>query len=77
LGDVPISSHGTFTLTLSTANADEGIYFVKIGDQPALRLRLRLDAQQPIRSKEGDFTTFDLPAGIAFTKEYYLPVLRR
>ena len=77
LGEIPISSHGIFTFTLSTTNGGEGIYFVKVGDQPALQLRLRLDAQQPIQAKDGDFTTFDIPPGIAFTQEYYMPVLRR
>jgi ligand-binding sensor domain-containing protein len=77
LGDLPISSHGTFTFTLSTTNANQGIYYVKVGDQPALRLRFSLNTQNPIRPKEGDFTTFDIPAGIAFTQEFYLPFLHK
>ncbi len=77
LGDIPISANGVFTFTLSTANAGQGIYFVKVGERPALQLRLRLDAQQPIRPKEGDYTVIDIPSGIALTPRFYLPTLRR
>ena len=77
LGDVPISSHSTFTFTLSTDNAGEGIYLVKVGDQPALKLRLMLDAKQPMRPKEGDYIVIDIPAGIALTPRFYLPALQR
>jgi ligand-binding sensor domain-containing protein len=77
LGDVPVSSNGIFTFTLSTASASQGLYIVNVGERPSVQARLSVDAQQPVQPKEGDFTTFDIPAGIAFTKEYYLPVLRR
>ncbi len=77
LGDIPISANGVFTFTLSTNNADQGFYIIKVGEHPSVQVRLTLDAQQPIRPKEGDFTTFDIPSGIAFTKEYYLPLLQK
>jgi hypothetical protein len=77
LGDVPVSSNSTFTFTLSTANGGEGIYFVKVGDRPAIQLRLTLDAQQPIRPKEGDYTVIDIPSGIALTPRFLLPFLSR
>ena len=77
LGNILISSHGTFTFTLSTTNASHGLYIVKVGDRPSVQVRLILDAQQPTRPKEGDYTVIDIPSGIAFTKEFYLPLLRR
>jgi hypothetical protein len=76
LGNIPVSSSGTFTLTLGTANAGEGLYYVGVEENLKLRLGLRLEAQDPVRPKEGDFTTIDIPAGIAFTHQYYLPILR-
>jgi hypothetical protein len=77
LGNVPISTNGTFTFTLSTANASDGLYIVKVGTRPSVQARLRLDAQQPMHPKEGDFTTYNIPSGIAFTNEYYLPAVLR
>jgi hypothetical protein len=77
LGDVPISSNGVFTFTLSTASASQGIYIVKVGERPTVQMRLWLDAQQPIRPKEGDYTVIDIPSGIALTPRFYLPTLRR
>jgi hypothetical protein len=77
LGNVPVSANGVFTFTLSTANASQGLYIVKVGDRPSVQVRLTLDAQQPIQPKEGDFLTFDLPSGIALTPRFYLPALRR
>jgi hypothetical protein len=77
LGDVPVSSNGVFTFTLSTAKAGEGIYYVKVGEHPSVQMRLRLDAQQPIRPKAGDYTVIDIPSGIALTPRFYLPTLRR
>jgi hypothetical protein len=77
LGDIPVSSNGVFTFTLSTAHASEGNYFVKVGDHTAVQLRLTLDSQKPVQTKDGDFATFDIPPGIAFTKEFYLPLLNR
>jgi hypothetical protein len=77
LGYVPVSSNGVFTFTLSTANADQGLYIVKVGERPSVQVRLALDTQGPMRPKEGNFTTFDLPPGIALTPRFYLPVFRR
>jgi hypothetical protein len=77
LGYVPVSSNGVFTFTLSTSNADQGLYIVKVGERPSVQVRLALDTQGPMRPKEGNFTTFDLPPGIALTPRFYLPVFRR
>jgi ligand-binding sensor domain-containing protein len=75
LGNIPISSHGTFTFTLSTTNANPGLYIVKVGESPSILLLLKLDAQGPLRPKEGDYNTFDIPSEIALTPRFYLPVL--
>ena len=77
MGNVPISSNGVFTFTLSTINASEGLYIVKVGEHPSVQVRLTLDAQQPVQPKEGDYTLIDIPAGIALTPRFYLPTLRR
>jgi ligand-binding sensor domain-containing protein len=77
LGNVPVSSNGIFTFTLSTSNASEGIYIVKVGERPSVQVRLRLDYQEPIQPKEGNFPTLNIPPDIAFIQEFYLPVLRR
>jgi ligand-binding sensor domain-containing protein len=77
LGNVSISSHGTFTFTISTSNADVGGYIVKVGESPSVQARLRLDAQELIRPKEGDYNVIDIPSGIALTPYFYLPALRR
>jgi streptogramin lyase len=77
LGNIPVSSNGVFTFTLSTANAEQGIYIVTVGELPSVQARLRLDAQQPFRPKEGDYIVIDIPAGIALTPRFYLPIIRR
>jgi ligand-binding sensor domain-containing protein len=77
LGNIPISSNGVFTFTLSTDNAGEGLYIVKVGNRPSVQVQLRLDAQEPIQPKEGDYRVIDIPAGIALTPRFYLPALWR
>jgi ligand-binding sensor domain-containing protein len=77
LGYIPVSSNGVFTFTLSTAKASQGIYIVKVGEHPSVQIRLRMDTQQPIRPKEGDYPVIDIPIGIALTPQFYLPALRR
>jgi ligand-binding sensor domain-containing protein len=75
LGNIPISSHGTFTFTISTSNVSQGLYIIKVGERPSVQLRLWLDSRQPIRPKEGDYPLIDIPADIALTPRSYLPTL--
>jgi hypothetical protein len=76
LGDAAISADGTFTLTLATAHASQGIYYVKLDSSPPIQLKLRLDAREALAPRLGDFTVFDLPPGIALDKTFFLPILR-
>ena len=75
LGDIPTSETGTFTFTLSTGNADEGIYYITVSVNPQATTRFTLDASDPTRPKEGSYAIFDVPAGIAFTDEIFLPIV--
>ncbi len=71
LGDITASGTGTFTITLSTSNAGEGIYYITVSVNPQATTRFTLDASDPSRLKEGNYEIFDVPAGIAFTDEIY------
>ena len=77
LGTVPTDGNGDFAFILSTANADEGAYVVTASVNPTASARFILDADEPVRPQEGDSTIFEVPAGIAFTKFVFLPIIMR
>jgi hypothetical protein len=76
LGNLSTSSSGTITFTLTTTNAEEGIYNVSLSLNPSLSARFTLDSSAPLRPLEGNYTAFDVPAGIA-THEIFLPLVER
>jgi cold shock CspA family protein len=77
LGPVPIDAMGGFTFLFSTTNADEGIYMITASVNPSATTQLILDADAPIRPQEGTGSIIDIPEGIAFTNQVFLPLLQR
>ncbi|MCA9917099.1 MAG: hypothetical protein KC445_04060 [Anaerolineales bacterium] len=77
VGTVPVGSGGTFAFTLTTANADEGTYFVTASVNPTATKQFVLDAAEPVRPEDSPADTFDVPAGIALNESLYLPTIIR
>ena len=78
IGTVQTDSNGAFTFELSTNSADEGVYFVTVSVNPGATIRFTLDANSPDTwPSSGSGTSFDVPAGIAFTELIYLPLIQR
>ena len=77
LGTVPTDGNGDLTFILSTANADEGAYIVTASVNPTASARFILDADESVRPQEGVGPIFDVPAGIAFTEFFFLPIVMR
>ena len=75
LGTVPTDGNGDLSFILSTANADEGGYVVTASVNPTASARFTLDADEPVRPLEGESPIFEVPAGIAFTEFFFLPIL--
>jgi hypothetical protein len=77
LGTLAISSSGTFSATLSTTNSDEGSYSVTASINPKISVRFILDTHEPSRSQEGSLPILQVPPGIAYTQEVFLPLVKR
>ena len=77
LGTVITDEAGRFSLILSTANADEGIYITTVSVNPAATTQFILDAGAPLRPQEGEATEISVPAGIALTEQLFLPNISR
>jgi hypothetical protein len=77
VGTLSTTASGTFILTLATANAEEGSYYVMVSVNPSATVKFALDASEPVRPREGSYTTFDVPSGIAYSHEVYLPIITR
>ncbi|MBU0511338.1 MAG: calcium-binding protein [Chloroflexi bacterium] len=77
LGSIPVDANGDFTFLFSTTNADEGIYMITASVNPSATTQLILDAAEPIRPQEGTGSIIDIPVGIAFTNQVFLPLLQR
>jgi hypothetical protein len=77
LGSIATDPHGGFTLILSTANANEGSYFVTATVNPSAMTTFIVAPNEPIRPQEGIASIFNVPAGIAFTETVFLPVVLR
>ena len=77
LGTVFVDSLGNLTLILSTANADDGQYFVTVSVNPSATVGLVIDSTAPLRAQSGIALIFDVPWGSAFTESIFLPVAVR
>jgi hypothetical protein len=77
LGILSTNSSGGFTFTLTTTNADEGIYNVSVRVNPSAMVRFALDASASLKPQEGNYPSFAVPPGIAITQEIYLPLVIR
>jgi alpha-tubulin suppressor-like RCC1 family protein len=72
-----VNPTGGFTLFLDTAEADDGFYVVTAAVSPSASIRFTLDANEPSWIQEGGGLTFQVPAGIAYTRTVYLPLVQR
>jgi branched-chain amino acid transport system substrate-binding protein len=68
---------GGFAFRLSTADAGEGRYSVTASVNPKATADFILDAAAPLRPSEGSGSEVVVPAGIAYSKVLYLPLLQR
>ena len=77
IGTIQTDNKGAFEFELSTDNADEGAYFVTVTVNPSVTVRFTLDSSSANTWPSGGGTSFDVPAGIAFTEFVYLPLIQR
>ncbi len=78
IGTVQTDGKGAFTFELNTDNADDGAYFVTVTVNPSATVSFTLDSNSPNTwTSEGVGTSFNVPAGIAFTEFVYLPLIQR
>jgi len=75
LGNVPTDQDGSFTCLLDTTNADAGHYAVTVAAGTSAVVRFELAEGEPLRAQEGDGKIFQLPAGIAYTHQVFLPIV--
>jgi hypothetical protein len=75
LGAVQTTARGLFTATLTTDAADQGLYFARAIAEERVGVEFTLDATEPVRPREGEWTLFEVPGGIALTEAYYLAVV--
>ena len=75
LGNVDTDNNGEFQFLLSTDFAWVGAYFVTASVNPSATTRFDLDINAAVQPQEGSGPTFDVPAGIAYTKFIYLPAI--
>lgn len=75
LGTVQASETGTFSLALTTDEADAGVYLVW-ADGRAATTRFELAAGAPLREGDDELSAFVVPAGIAGAR-VSLPLLRQ
>ena len=75
VGTVQTDATGSFSFQMNTVNADEGTYFVTVTVNPLARTRFTLDQNDPLYPQSGTGPTITVPAGIAFTRFVYLPIV--
>ena len=75
LGSVPVSNDGTFSFILSTTDADEGYYSTTASVNPSATVQFVIDNSEPTWPQEGSGPVINVPAGIAFTEQLFMPVV--
>jgi hypothetical protein len=77
LGTVPTDALGDFSFQMNTGGADEGAYYVTVTVNPSATIRFTLDQNAPLYPQSGSGPAITVPAGIAFTRFVYLPIVFR
>ncbi|MCW5860385.1 MAG: hypothetical protein KIS63_18985 [Caldilineales bacterium] len=80
LGTIPkYATTGEFLIFLDTSAADDGVYDIQAGDNPAVTASFIVAASAPQRQQEGGgLTTLTIPGGIAGpVAPLYLPLMQR
>lgn len=83
--NLPVDDCGNVRFILDTSNADPGFYTVRITVNPSAAVftsstaitsataTFTLDAEAPLRPQEGDGVVLQVPTGIAFNHQVFLP----
>lgn len=66
-------SGGSFTLHLTTAQADVGTYFITAAEETAVTTSFVLQGNAPLYVTPVTSMVADLPAGLAYQQTFYLP----
>lgn len=74
IGQVTVDGAGRVDFRLTTAQANNGRYTVRVGGSLAQTVFV-LSAGEPLRDSSGGSQTLDVPAGIASFLRQYLPVV--
>lgn len=87
----PVDDFGNFRFILDTINADPGFYTVRLilnsttsatytsptAINTSANVGFTLDEEAPLRPQEGDGVVLQVPSGIAFTHQLFLPAIVR
>ena len=76
LGSVTVDPSGGVAFTLSTLEADPGLYHVRVSVNPSAGVAFTLDEALPVQPREGDFPLVIVPDGL-ITHYLYMPLLMR
>ena len=76
LGQVPVDGSGEIAFTLTTDEASEGTYHLRVTVNPSGGLAFVLDESEPERPKVGDLEEIEVPEGL-ITHPVYLPLVLR
>ncbi len=76
LGDLPVDASGAVSFTLTTDEADPGVYHVRVSVNPAAGVQFTLDENEPVQPREGDFPLVVVPDGLIM-RYVYLPFVVR
>ena len=76
LGQVTVDGSGLVAFTLTTDEADEGTYHLRVTVNPSGGLAFVLDADEPEYPREGEYDEVNVPEGLA-SYQVYLPLVLR
>ncbi len=75
LDGLPVDSSGAISFTLTTEEADAGIYHLRVTAKPSGGAAFVLDEHEPVRPKVGDLPLVEVPDGLV--THVYLPLVLR
>lgn len=76
VGQVPVDGAGRVDFRLTTTQANNGRYTVRVGGSLAETV-FAVSASEPLRDAAGGGQTLDVPGGIAAFLRQYLPIITR